>query len=82
MIRAYTSVNMWDKNINLASDFMFQDIFSFGKEKEGSLKDVQLCYFCNRFFNSFFTQGEFRALQDWSWVRNDLLMNKLSEITC
>lgn len=73
---------MWDKNIHLASDFMFQDIFSFGKEKEGSLDVMELCYFCNKFFNLFFTQREFRALQDWLWVRKGLLMGKLSKIIC
>lgn len=47
---------MWDKNIHLASDIMFQDIFSFCKEKEGegSLENMHVCYFCNKFLIHFF----------------------------
>lgn len=33
---------MWDKNVHLASDFKFEDIFSFCKQKEDSLEDTQL----------------------------------------
>lgn len=71
---------MRDKKINLAIDFMFQNILSFYKEKEGFLEDKQMCYFCNKF--CILSSERIQSLEELVIGQQWLLIDKTSEIIC
>lgn len=59
---------------------MLQNIFSFYKEKEGSLEDKQICYFCNQFYILY--PERIQSLAELVIGQQWLLMDKKSEIIC
>lgn len=57
---------------------MFQNIFSFYKEKEGFLEGKQMCYFCNQFYILY--PERIQSLAELVIGQQWLLKDKKSEI--